>query len=95
MVKKRKRSFLLTVCLICAIIWFLVSIISTSKGIEEKKLEVKQLQAQYDAKIDANEELQRMIDSGAKDEYIEKIAREKYGYIKPGDRVYQDVAAGE
>ncbi len=29
-----------------------------------------------------------------KKEYMEKVAREN-GYIKPGDRVYQDIAAGE
>ena len=36
-----------------------------------------------------------MVDSGNEDEYLEKVAREKYGYINQGDRVYQDIASGE
>lgn len=92
---KRRNSFLLTVCFVSLAIVFVISLISIKKDINSLKEEVKERQAQCDEINAANEELQSIVDSGNQDEYIEKVAREKYGYIKPGDRVYQDIAAGE
>ena len=93
--RRRKHSFILTVCIISLAIVFVISLISIKKEIDSGKEEVKQLQSKCDEENEANKELQRVVDSGDKDEYIEKIAREQYGYIKPGDRVYKDIASGE
>ncbi len=92
---KRRHSFLLTVCFISLAIVFVISLISIKKEIDSGKEEVNQLQSKCDEENEANKELQSIVDSGDKDEYIEKVAREKYGYIKPGDRVYKDIASGE
>ena len=92
---KRKHSFILTVCFISLAIVFVISLISIKKEIDSRKEEVNQLQSKCDEENEVNKELQSIVDSGDKDEYIEKVAREKYGYIKPGDRVYQDIASGE
>lgn len=92
---KRKHSFILTVCFISLAIIFVISLISIKKEYDSRKEDVSQLQSQCDEENEKNKELQNDIDSGDKDEYIEKVAREKYGYIKPGDRVYQDIASGE
>lgn len=92
---KRKHSFILTVCCIALAIIFVLSLISIKKRIDAGKEEVTQLQSQCDEKEEENKELQSVVDSGNKDDYVEKVAREKYGYIKPGDRAYQDIASGE
>ena len=41
-----------------------------------------------------NEELERFLQDKNHDEYYEKIAREQYGYAKPGERVFYDSAYG-
>lgn len=92
---KRKHSFLLTVCFISLAIIFIISLISIKKEIDSRKEDVRELQSMYNEKSEENKELQSRVDSGDQDEYIEKEAREKYGYIKPGDRVYEDIADGE
>lgn len=91
---KRKHSFILTVCFISLAIIFVISLVSIKKEIDSRKEEVSQIQSKCDEKNAENEELKSEIDSGDEEEYKEKVAREN-GYIKPGDSVYQDVAAGE
>ena len=92
---KRQHSFIMTVMFIVVAVFFVISVAAINKEISERKEYVEQLQSQYDEQEAENKELQSMIDSGNQDEYIEKVAREKYGYINPGDRVYQDIASGE
>ena len=41
-----------------------------------------------------NEELKRFLEDKNHDEYYEKIAREQYGYAKPGERVFYDSSFG-
>lgn len=40
------------------------------------------------AKKAENSALTNIIEGGNQDEYIERIARERYGYVKPEERVY-------
>ena len=41
-----------------------------------------------------NEELERFLEDKNHDEYYEKIAREQYGYARPGERVFYDSSFG-
>lgn len=97
MAKKSKRhfSFIMVVLFVSVAVIFIVSLVAINKEIKEQKAEVEQLQSQCEVQEAENDELQSMVDSGNQDEYIEKVAREKYGYIKQGERVYQDIASGE
>lgn len=40
-------------------------------------------------------EIQAILDEKNHDEYFEKIAREEYGYCKPGEKVYYNSSYGE
>ena len=97
MAKKSKRnfSFIMVVLFISVAVIFVVSLVAINKEIKEQKAEVAQLESKCEAQEAENNELQSMVDSGNEDEYLEKVAREKYGYINQGDRVYQDIASGE
>ncbi len=92
---KRKFSYIMVVLFLSVAVIFVVSLVAISKEIKEKKAEVAQLESTCEAQEAENNELQSMVDSGNEDEYLEKVAREKYGYINQGDRVYQDIASGE
>lgn len=97
MAKKSKRnfSFIMVVLFLSVAVIFVVSLVAINKEIKEQKAEVAQLESKCEAQEAENNELQSMVDSGNEDEYLEKVAREKYGYINQGDRVYQDIASGE
>ena len=93
--KQRSFSFILLVIVVAVVVYFAVSLVSSAKEIQSKQAEVDALQAECAEQLAENEELEEVINSGDKDEYIRHVAREKYGYIMPGDRVYQDIASGE
>lgn len=93
--KQRGFSLILLVIIVAFAVYFAISLVSSAKEIQSKQAEIDELQVQCNEQLAENEELQEVIDSGDKDEYIQQVAREKYGYIMPGDRVYQDIASGE
>lgn len=91
---KRRTSFIMTIVFITASILFIISIVALNKEITAYKREVSALESQCEKQEAENDVLQSMIDSGNQEEYKEQLARQN-GYIKQGDRVYQDIASGE
>ncbi len=59
--------------------------------IKDRKNKVDELNAQYEQQVAENERLQDVIDNSDKDSYIERVAREKLGYVKPGEKVYYNI----
>ena len=48
------------------------------------------------AELDAeNKAISDKINDGNKDEYVEEIARDKLGYVMPGEKVYQDISVND
>lgn len=88
--KNRKTSVLLTAAFAVVACILFVYIISLRLDINAKRDVLEQLNVQYQQQLDSNAELELAIADGDKDEYIERIAREQYGYAKPDERVYYD-----
>lgn len=59
-----------------------------NKEIEAIDKEIEQLDKE-------SAEIKEILDEKDHDDYFEKIAREKYGYCKPGEKVYYDSSFGE
>lgn len=74
--------------------YFAITLIQLQIEISEKKEALAQVQAQYNEKIAENKELEKVIEGGNEDEYIERIARDSLGYVKPGEKVYYDISFG-
>lgn len=74
--------------------YFAITLIQLQIEISEKKETLAQVQAQYNEKIAENQELEKVIEGGNEDEYIERIARDSLGYVKPGEKVYYDISFG-
>lgn len=75
-----------------AIIGCTVLIISVQSNIAEKNAELEDLKSQiseYEAK---NEDLARILDSGDTDRYMEKLAREDYGYAYSDEFRFYDTS---
>ena len=75
-VKNRKHSVILAVLFAALVCYFVATLIS--------------LQSKVRAEENALAELEMIIENGDEDAYIEKIAREQYGYAMPDERVYYD-----
>ncbi len=59
-----------------------------NKEIEAVKQEITQLDEE-------SADIKEILDEEDHDDYFEKIAREKYGYCKPGEKVYYNSSFGE
>lgn len=88
--KNRKHSIILAVLFCALVCYFVATLISLQMQVRAQEDDVESLKAQYQQQLDDNSELQQLIEEGNESEYIEKIAREQYGYAKPDERVYYD-----
>ncbi len=88
--KNRKHSVILAVLFCALVCYFVATLISLQVQVRAQENNVAELSNQYQQQLDDNAELQRLIDEGNESDYIEKIAREQYGYAKPDERVYYD-----
>ena len=88
-VNKKKVSITVTLISLVLIVYFVVSLVGLMSDIGKSKDTYSSLEAKLAALQAENEELQNLIDS---DSYIERIAREKYNYVSPGEEVYADLS---
>lgn len=95
--KKEDRStsyfvnFLL--CVLVAVMLF--NCFSMFHKISEKKKKYNELKTQYDQAVILKNEYEYLLSEDNQLEYIERIAREKYGYVAPGERAFYDSSLGK
>lgn len=89
--KEQKFSFILLVGLLFLVGYFAISFINVRMNINDRQKQVAQLKSQLEQQQADNARLQTVIDGGDQEEYIERIAREKLGYVMPGEKVYYNV----
>lgn len=92
--KVQKKSFILTLGLVLLIGYFAITIIGNffeyndlASVKEQKDAELEQMQAE-------NDYLESIILAEDKSDYIEQVAREKLGFVMPGEKVFYDVTPG-
>lgn len=91
----RKVHYLWVVLIVCAVVFVFGSLafnfIEYDKLVD-KEAQLKQEITQLD---EESAEIKEILDSENHDDYFEKIAREEYGYCKPGEKVYYNSSFGE
>ena len=92
--KKQSRSFILTLGLVLLVGYFVITIIGLQLSIRERKGVLEQMQSAYEQQLEQNDRLQAIVDSEDKSDYMEQIAREKLGFVMPGEKVFYDVTPG-
>lgn len=90
--RKRKKSIILELAVVAVAVYFVASYVQVQVQINQAGQKCDEISAVYNAQQLENKELQRLLDSGSEEEYIERIAREQLGYVKPDEKVFYDVA---
>ena len=72
-------------------IYFLVTLISQQKKIDQYKSEAQTYTVQLQEAQEKNDKLQETKSSANSTEYIEEVAREKLDMYLPNERVYIDI----
>ena len=92
-IKNRKHSIILGVLFCALVCYFVATLISLQTKVNAEESALENLKATYQQQLNENAELEMIIENGNESDYIEKVAREQYGYAKPDERVYYDSSA--
>lgn len=93
--KQNKSVFsgwLIRIPVVCAAVYLLGLFVTGQFQMAEKKRELAEIEAQLSQQAQTNAELERLMESGDQDAYIERIAREKLGYVRPDERIFVDIS---
>ena len=85
-------KLLIRITIVLALIGCTASIISLQSNIAERKTELDTLRSQAETYEAENEDLERILNSGDIDSYMEKLAREDYGYAYPDEYRFYDTS---
>lgn len=89
MSKRKKSRFGLFILLIFAL-YFAYEMVGQQKMLYSKSLEMQKIESKVKEEKKVNEDLVKEQQTMNSDEYIEKVAREKLGMVKEGERVFVD-----
>lgn len=85
------KSKLIQALVFAALLGYLVlALISQQSMLNEKKAQHAQAEAKLEAAKAENIELQKEYASIGTDEFYEKVAREVFGYVKPGEKIFYE-----
>ena len=88
----RLSGFLLRIGAVALIAYLAVTLIVSQVDIMVKRQRLETLNAELSRQLEENTELERLYASGDNDEYIERIARDRLGYVSPDERIYIDMS---
>ncbi|MCL2058865.1 MAG: septum formation initiator family protein [Oscillospiraceae bacterium] len=86
-----KANPIIKVLFVLLIIYLSINLVNQQQLIENKNSELAGVQAKIAAEVKLSEELRNEKDMLMSDESLERIARDKLGMVKPGERVFVDL----
>ena len=90
MMKKRKKFNWGLIILVVALAYFAVSMFDIQKAIYAKQKEINNIEKKIAQEKNTSKELNKLKKILNTDEYIDKIAREELGMVKPGEKKFID-----
>ena len=93
MKKKKRVSGLAKTATAVFAVYAAFTLVSLQLQIAEKKEEQALLQAQIEEQELRNAEIKALLESENSDDYVARSAREKLGYISPGERDCVDISS--
>lgn len=90
-VQKKRKCWWLIPLMAGVLIYAAITFAAQSNDLYILDLEIKQLEEKIAKEEEEKKNLLKMKDEISSDESIEKIAREKLGMVKDGERVFVDI----
>ena len=91
---KRRKSYVGLLgksCLAGFAMYLVFSFAFTQLEILTKRQELLAIETQIEQQQEDNMEIERLIFSGSEIDYIERVARDRYNYATPNERVFIDI----
>ncbi len=90
--RKRFSSVIILIVAIAVVAYFTFALISIQIDISQKTKEYQTLVNEVEKQEALNLELSRIVESDDEAAYMERIARERLGYAKPGELFFVDMS---
>lgn len=88
--KKQRKFNLWTLILIVSMCYFVYTVYNQQVYIEDRNAQYAKLEKDIHNETVKNQQLTEQKSQIDTDEFAEKIAREKLGYVKDGEKIYVD-----
>lgn len=88
---KRKKSGVGLIMLIAFIGYFAYTFLTQQQMLESRSAEMSKVVTKINEQKQINQDLLREKKELNTDEYIEKVAREKLGMVKEGEKIFMDL----
>lgn len=88
---KRKSGWWIFPLLAVAFVYTAFTVYSQSRDMTAIRIQMKEVEKRINKEKTLQEELLKQKDELSSDESIEKIAREKLGMVKDGERIFVDI----
>lgn len=93
--KKNRRSFVVVLVAVLLCASFAISLFTVIKEKNDIEKEINDVEIALAEVNRENENLREKLNSDNTDEYVEEIARDRLGFVKPGERVYYEVSVND
>ncbi|MBE6747185.1 MAG: hypothetical protein E7558_07015 [Ruminococcaceae bacterium] len=93
--KERATSYVVNILFALAAVVLIANCFSLFSQVKEKKDKYNSLERLYQEELVLKSEYEYLLDEKNQLEYIERIARERYGYVAPGERAFYDSSYGK
>ena len=90
--RRRRTHFVIKLLFVMFAIYAAVTLVSLQLQIREKNSEIDSLSSEIEAQQNENEQTRAAVEQGANEETVAAVAREKLGYVSPGERVFVDTS---
>ncbi|MEG0570443.1 MAG: septum formation initiator family protein [Oscillospiraceae bacterium] len=87
---RAKKSKIIKFAIFAFVVYVVVSIIIMQMDISKRKEQLASVMQEQEEQSIVNEDLKNILNSGDEKEYIMRIAREKFGFVFPDERVFMD-----
>lgn len=92
---KKERSFakgVLKLCVLCVSVVIALTLVSAQIELADKRKTLDKLMQQKESLMISNAEKKQLIEKSDQDEFVEKIAREYFGFAYPDEQIYIDIS---
>lgn len=85
------RSLLVAFAFTCLAVYLAVTAIETGIKINDTNEKIKLAESKYQQIVDNNKDTENLLKNADENDIIERIARDRLGYVFPDEKVYYDV----
>lgn len=91
---KRQKSIIFRLVVLAFAVYTIISLTSLQMQLSTSKNELSEVQTEIAQQQVQNQDLLTLLETGTEQDFIERAARDRLGYVYADEEVYTDVSGG-